>query len=283
MNGIRSRKKIVYGIVALACFLILFGVTYKKRGSEIVRQEYSVVLFGDSIFGECRDETSIPHQLEALLGKRVFNGALGGTCMSRIDVERRLGFTKDSLSITGLAKSIRTDDFGVQQTVRIRENATEYFAETVDAIQTIDFAKTDVIVIEAGVNDYHAGTAIYPDGDAYDDYTFVGALRSTIRDIREAHPHIRILLVTPPYTWYREKSLTCEGYNLGGGVLEEYVDAEIRVAEEMGVEIIDLYHDFYPHEKWDDWQIYSKDGLHPNEAGRTLIAEKIASYLTEVE
>ena len=63
--------------------------------------------------------------------------------------------------------------------------------------------------------------------------------------------------------------------------MEEYVEKEIQVAEEPGVEVINLYHDFFPHENWEDWEIYSFDGLHPNEAGRALISEKIATHLEE--
>lgn len=279
----RNKNKFIYGTLSVVCFLILFGATWQRRGSDLERLEYSVVVLGDSILGECRDETSIPEQLETLMGKSVFNGALGGTCMGRMDGEMRLGYTKDCLSVTGLAKAILADDFGVQQTVRIRESATEYFEETIDEMQSIDFGQVEVLLIEAGVNDYHAGTPIYPVEDDYDEYTFTGALRSVIRDIQKAHPDIRIVLVTPTFTWYRERNLTCEEYNLGGGILEEYVNAQISVASEMGVDIIDLYHDFYPHENWEDWEIYSRDGLHPNEAGRTMIAEAIADYLMEVE
>lgn len=201
--------------------------------------------------------------------------------MSRNDQDWKLGNMKDSLSVTALTEAIAMQDFGVQQTVRIRESATDYFGVTIDSMCTIDFEEVDILLMGAGVNDYHAGTPIYPEEDYYDEYTYAGALRSAIRDIREAYPDIRIVLMTPTYTWYLEKNLTCEEYDLGGGVSERYVEAEIHVANEMGVEIIDLYHDFYPHEQWEDWQIYTIDGLHPNEAGRALIAETIANYLKE--
>jgi len=56
------------------------------------------------------------------------------------------------------------------------------------------------------------------------------------------------------------------------------VNAEIAAAEELGIEIIDIYHDLYPHEEWEDWMLYSVDGLHPNEAGRVLLAQVITDY-----
>ena len=95
----------------------------------------------------------------------------------------------------------------------------------------------------------------------------------------DTNPEIRIVLVTPTYTWYTEMGLTCEERDMGGGILEEYVDAEIRAAEELGIEIIDVYHDFFPHEKWEDKDLYTRDGMHPNDEGRRMLAEKIAACL----
>lgn len=277
-----NQYKIVYWIAGLVVFLFVFVFTCKTRAQEPERQEYDIVVLGDSIMGQYRDETSIPSQLGALLGKKTFNGALGGTTMSRLDRDWRDAYTMDSLSVVGLTEAIAAGDFGVQQTARIRENATEYFAGTIDELQSIDFDKVETIVICAVVNDYHAGTDIYSDTDPYDEYTFAGALRSAIRNIREAYPEMRIVLVTATYTWYSHQNLTCEEYDLGGGILEKYVNAEIQVANEMGIEIIDIYHDFYP-KQWDDWLLYTKDGLHPNDVGRAFIAETIADYLKEMD
>lgn len=277
-----SQKKIVYGIIALVCFLLLFGITFKKRQQEQSPYSCAIVVLGDSILGQIRDDTSVAARLEDLLGKPVYNGALGGTCMSRNDLEMRLGYTKDCLSVTALVEAIATRDFGVQQTIRSRENGTQHFGNIIDDLCVMDFDEVEIVIIGAGVNDYHAGTPIFPeneDYDAYNEYTYVGALRSAIRDLQKAYPHLRIVLMTPTYTWYREKNMTCEEYNLGGGLLEQYVEAERQVAAEMEVEFIDLYHNFYPNRQWEDWELYTIDGLHPNEAGRALIAEKIADYL----
>ena len=185
-----------------------------------------------------------------------------------------------------LSQAMITGDFGVQQTVRSREAVTEYFEQTINELEKIDFDGVEILFIGHGVNDYHNGTVIYDEEAPYDAYTFTGALRSTLEEIRNRYPNLRIILLTPPYTWYPHldtPELTCEEYNLGGGVLKDYVDAEIRVAQSMGIEIIDLYHDMYPHEQWSDWQRYSRDGLHPNGEGNKLIAEKIYQYLQETE
>lgn len=295
MKETESTKKTGYGMlwmIALVCFLLLLTVSYAmvsvsdfapfgeiNPGQE--KQAYDMIVLGDSVMGQYRDETSIPAQIARLSGKSVFNGAFGGTCLSRYDLEKRVGFTKDCMSVSAIARAVATEDFRVQQTVRIRESATEYFAETIDAMEKIDFAKAETIIICAGTNDYHVGAQMDSEEDAFDEYTFAGALRSTIQTIQQAYPDMRIILITPTYTWYTVHNLTCEEYETGDYFLEEYVEAELAVAEEMGVEVIDLYHDFYTHENWEDWQKYTIDGVHPNEATRGMIAEKIAAYLQE--
>ncbi len=281
-----NKSIIIYGIAALLLFGVLFAATYHDRRSGQEKTTVRIVMMGDSILGECRDESSVSARLAQLLGEPVFNGALGGTCMGRTDTEMRLAYTKDCLSMQAFSQSIVTGDFGIQQTVRSREAATGYFEETINEMEQIDFASVELLIIGHGINDYHAGTPIYNGEDPYDAYTFTGALRSTIKTLRDKYPDMRILLLTSPYSWYPYNDayeLTCENYNLGGGLLEDYVNAEIGVAESMGVEVIDLYHDFYPHEQWSDWEIYTRDGLHPNEEGRKLIAEKIYEYLSADE
>lgn len=279
----RSYWKIIYSVLAVAAFVGLFFLTFQDRTQRMQKEEFSVVILGDSIPAVCRDETSIAAQLSEYLDRPVFNGALGGTCMSRMDLDNRLSYTKDSLSIAGLAKAIAAQDFGVQQATRIRESATDYFADTIDEMETINFGTVDILLIETGVNDYHGGARLYPSENPYDEYTFLGALRSSVTGLQKAYPDMRIILVTPTYSWYTVTELTCEELNQGYGIMEDFVNAELQAAKELGVESIDLYHDFYPHEKWEDWEVYTFDGLHPNEEGRTLIARKIADYLLQEE
>lgn len=279
MKGKRYKKTIAYGLTAFVLFVILAAATFRDRMDRLQRQQVQIVAFGDSVFGLIRDDTAIPAQVGRLLGKTVFNGAFGGSCISRADREYGLDASKDMVSLTALTKAVAADDFGVQQTFHSRESNTEYFEATVDQLETIDFSAVELVLIQHGINDYYNGVPIRNEEDPWDEYTFTGALRHSLRALREVNPDMRILLVTPTYTWHKLAHLTCEEYNVGYGVQEDYVRAEMEVAEEFGVEVLDVYHDVFPHEKWDDWQIYTWDGLHPNEAGRELLAGMIVDYL----
>lgn len=278
-----SRRRIfrttVNWIAAAVVFALVFCLTYSERENRQPKQQVQIAVFGDSILGLVRDETSVAEKLSGLLGESVFNGALGGTCLSRMDSEKRIGYTKDALSMAGLSKAIAAGDFGVQQTLRIRESATEYFADTVDEMENIDFGQVKILLIGHGLNDYHGGSPLDNPDNPYDEYSFAGALRSSITALKKAYPDMRIILLTPTYSWYLVQGQTCEELDAGYGVLEVFVEKEKEVAAELGVEVIDLYHDFYPHETWEDLYVYTDDGLHPNEAGRQKIAEKLAEYL----
>ncbi|MBQ2802391.1 MAG: SGNH/GDSL hydrolase family protein [Lachnospiraceae bacterium] len=296
-----KKSKIVYSILAILGFVVLLAVGEAKEARDKEKQliaignqkipefekylqgiqDYDMVILGDSVFGERRDATSIPAQIGERLGITVFNGGFGGTCMGRLSEESSLSYTKDCLSMVSLAKSIAARDFGTQQATRIREGATEHFPVTIDELEQIDFSKVEVLLIGHGLNDYHGEEPVFTENDLYNEYTFEGALRSAVRTLKEAYPDMRIVLVTPPYTWYTIPELTCEEYVLNGYVLEDFVEAELAVARELDIEIIDIYHNGYHHESFEDWEQYTNDGLHPNDEGCALLAQIITDYFIE--
>ena len=274
-----NREKIICGLTAFLLLALLAAATLRDRSDLLERSQVQIVALGDSIFGLVRDETSIPAQVGELTGMTVSNSAFGGTCVSRVDEGRRLDRANDSLSLVGLAKAVAGEDFGVQQSMKHRVSGTEYFEKTVDELEKIDFSAVELVLIMHGLNDFNSGVPIRNEKDPYDEYTFTGALRSAIEFLRQAYPGMRIVLVTPTYSWYLTSGQTCEEYNGGGGVQEDYINAEMELAKELGIEVIDVYHDVYPHEKWEDWALYTLDGIHPNQSGRELLADIIAEYL----
>lgn len=281
MNVRLWKKTIAYGLASVVLLAVLAAATFRERSDRLERRQVQVVMLGDSVFGLIRDDTSIPAQIERALGKSVFNGAFGGTCISRIDKDHRLTNARDSLSLAGLTKAIAADDFGAQQTVRTRESSTEYFEDTVDELEKIDFSSVELVIIMHGFNDFYSGVPIYNEEDPLDEYSFTGALQSSLLALRKVNPNMRILLVTPTFSWHIQSGLTCEEFNGGYGVQEDYIKAEAEVAEALGVELIDVYHGLFLHEKWEDWSMYTFDGLHPNEAGRELLTNIIYEYLQE--
>lgn len=274
-----SSSALTWGI-SLAIFLLLAlaGYLVMRQGKPLAP---AIVILGDSVYGEYRAEDSIAGQLQLRLGMQVFNGAIGGTRMARMDQERRMDDNEDCLSMAALAKSVVSGDFGVQQRIHSTSSATEYLDQVIDELEKVSFGDVGILLLGYGMNDYQNGIPLENPENPRDEYTFAGALRMVLEQITDRYPDLRVILLTPTYSWYPAYGAACEEKDWGGGALEEYVALEDMVAAEYGVEVIDLYHGLYTHEKWEDWSIYTKDGVHPTDLGRELIARTIAEYLEE--
>lgn len=270
-------QRVLYGVFAFLAMLLL----WMGANAFLKTDKYPVeVLFlGDSVVGGDRGGTSIPYYVATDLNIRASNAAFGGSSISQLKDKANRYYERDALSLNALVNALIYDDFGPQQMLRIREYATEDFAITIDELSRVDFSQVKTLILVYGTNDYNGFREIENKDDVYDPYTVKGALRSAFSLLREKREDLRIILVSPTYNWFTETGETCEERDYGFGTLEDYVKALEEVAVDYQVEFLDLYHDFYPHESFDDWKIYTFDGIHPNQDGRRKIADRIIEVL----
>lgn len=247
------------------------------------KEEYRIVCLGDSIIGNVRDNTSITAILEEKLGTAVYNGGFGGTTAAALNVEKRSAVTIDCISLVELADGICYENFSVPNAGINSWGTVGYFSETVFGFNRVDFDKVEVLVIEQGVNDYLAGVPLDNEEDPYDIYTFGGSLRYTLRELKEYRPNIRVLLCTPTYMWHVVREGSCEELDWGGGYLEDYANLELEIAREFDVDVLDNYHESGIGGEFENWPEYTEDGLHLNEDGRRLIAQRITEAINAME
>lgn len=290
-----KRVRIIYWTIALVVFAIFLCFCIGVMGEKVPDGKAEVVFMGDSIFAQPRDDTSIPRQVADLAHREIVNCAIGGTTLSlgKKPAQDSGAFDayaienmKSTLSMISLSQAMANQDFGAQQATKAREPALDYSLYTVDTIASIDFSKVDVLLFNQGINDYHQGVEILNPSDKYDEYTFAGALRSTIEVLRKEYPEMRMIYVTPSFAWYHPQKMTCEEYNTGYGTLKDYVDVAIALCEEYDIEYVDVYNDLYEVHNRDGYDekianMYTVDGIHPNGYGRELMANAIAGKLAE--
>lgn len=278
-----KKQKFIYGICGV--FIMLALLPFLLDSERETDTQAQILFLGDSILGQYRDETSIPALVGEMLDTEVFNGAFGGTTMSLQNRDYRDAYYWDGLSFSRLTRAIAAQDFGLQQTIRTKDYVTMDFRDIVDELDRLDLTSVQTVVISYGMNDYTTGSPIGGENSPEDPYTMEGAMRTGIRYLQRSYPQIRIIFISPTYCWFINTlgttNETCETNDYGGGYLEEYVEAQRRVAGECGVEFVDLYHAYYPHEEYDNWSLYTNDGIHPNEAGREKIAETLAEWLRD--
>lgn len=129
--------------------------------------------------------------------------------------------------------------------------------------------------LKYGTNDYFNGAAVENPEDPYDITTYTGGLRSGLKECMALFPDAEFILMTPNFTISHSNGN--ERNSDVGGVLTDYVNAAISVAEELDIYYMDHYHDLGINESniWD----YTADGCHPNEDGRVLMAKHIIDFI----
>lgn len=143
----------------------------------------------------------------------------------------------------------------------------------------------DMVIVYGGVNDYIHGDA--PFGTLADTTpaTYCGGVRFLMQYLREIYGEKPIIFMTPARSFLRHVVDDLQVSNHakkrpGGRPLVDYVDAILTIAKEYNIPVLDLYRDLGidPHND-DHFESYTTDGLHFNDAGHGIIAEKLKAFI----
>jgi lysophospholipase L1-like esterase len=269
----------VLAVIALAvAFLILKSGAPAKEG-------HHVVIFGDSIISYVQDETSVVNMIKDKTGMDVFDLSFGGTQMAMSLETETLGNKRNYLCMYSIAQSFYTGDFSLQNSYISTDITTDYFPDRIAQFETVDLADTDILIIEHCLNDYHSCTPITSDDGS--EYSYTGALTAVVSYMRSINPDIRIIILSPTKKWI-EEGVEAYDHDYGSGTLAQYLDAQRRTADRLGVEYLDMtgiYDAEYVNELGEviTGYGYTADGTHPNCYGRMAISDFISEYLKETE
>lgn len=137
-----------------------------------------------------------------------------------------------------------------------------------------------LIVVYGGTNDYGHGDAPFgQDGDTTPD-TYCGAVEYLIHTLQTEYPGAKIVFLTPARRLGDGQAIQDRGGE-DNRPLGEYVDAIVRIAGGHGIPVLDLYRNLGidPNSEADR-ERYTTDGLHLNDAGHGVLAEKLGEFLT---
>lgn len=132
----------------------------------------------------------------------------------------------------------------------------------------------DVIVVFGGTNDFGHGDA--PLGEMADRtvWTFYGALHVLYTSLIEKYPDSKIVILTPLHRISEDNK---------SPNLRSFVEAIREVAEYYSLPVLDLYavSGLQPRVPVIQ-ERFVPDGLHPNDAGHGILAQKILSFLNQL-
>lgn len=138
----------------------------------------------------------------------------------------------------------------------------------------------DLAIVFGGTNDFGHGDA--PMGKFGDDtvYTFCGACKCLLEKLVKIYGD-NLVVITPLHRFGEDNPLGEDSNKpTPGPILKEYVDAILQTAQSMNLKVLNLWEDpdLNPN-LGDNAKYFICDGLHPNDDGHKLIANKLATYL----
>lgn len=233
--------------------------------------------FGDSIFGNTNNETSISSVLSSLSDTQVFNLAFGGTRAS-IHAENW-----DAFSFYSIADSLNTGDWNKQEVALSNENWKNkpgYFDNKFEKLKSTDITKVDIVTINYGTNDYRSGKEIENKQDKYDINTYAGAMRYSIEKLKNIAPRAKIVIISPTWRYWKkddgsyDTDSDIEYFNKNQNTLKDFVKAAELIAQEYNLQFIDFYYVGINKENANEYfSENTNDAVHQNEKGRKLLAE----------
>lgn len=240
----------------------------------------TIVFLGDDILGKNTGKDSIPEQAAAMIGPDtvVYNCGFDGMYMSATSTAWDDANSKDAFSLYWLTKSITLNDYSLLENVA--DEVNKDFKPIIKTLQGIDFNDVDVITIMYGVHDYLDGRLVTNVADHSDPAAYSGALKASAALIKEAYPHIRIVVMAPTFCRLEQdgKTVNCDVTNTGYGTLPDYMIASKAIAVDENFTLLDNYYGVDINA--DTYEKYLEDNIHPNAEGRKLIAARLAKLLT---
>ncbi len=140
----------------------------------------------------------------------------------------------------------------------------------------------DFIVVFGGTNDYGFNTPLGTEDDTTD-VSFYGALYEMLTGMKTQYPDASIVFLTPLHRTEFGGLKYDKQKNDAGYTLYNYIDAIKKRCASLEIPVIDTntVYGLNPTDKYIKAN-YLTDGLHPNEEGHRILAERIASCFNSI-
>ena len=160
------------------------------------------------------------------------------------------------------------------------EKAEDNFITRAETMQK----DADIVLVFGGTNDYGHGDA--PLGELTDetDETFCGACYVLLKKLRTMYANSKIIVLLPLRRLNDDNPCGENGNKLVSSVsLDGYSDCLKKTSEKFDCAICDLRNEklLNPNDKEIN-SLYFGDGLHPNNEGHKILADRIYQFIKEL-
>ena len=246
----------------------------------------TIVAFGNAPFADDRNsKDNLANMIAEMTGATVYNCSISGSYMAsetpRIETaESPMDlFTFYWLATLGIGQDITRSYNEVKEVMG--EDIPPEANEVINTLTTLDFDKVDVVVIMYDATDYLMGHEMYSDQNSTDIQQFTGNMEAGIELFQSIYPHIRIIVLSPPYAYSDQLDengnyISSDIARYGWDVLSTYVIKQSASCAMRGVTFIDNLYGTITEDNADEYLI---DNLHLNSAGRREIANRFVYAL----
>lgn len=238
----------------------------------------TILCLGNHPLTDEKGSNGFTAQLAEQTGATVYNGGFPDSTIGARYSTYNEGYVKDNFNLPYVADSICSGDFSKMEAAASLEQDSKYM-EAVETLKQIDYSKVDMIAIVYDASDYLALIPSDNPNDPHELSTYTGGLRNAIEDIQATYPYIRIVVMSHTFAQAVDENgnyVNGGSTDLGNGALPHYLLKEVDVSISCGVSIID---NFYGTINEDNYKDYMTDHLHLNDAGRKLMAERLAELV----
>jgi len=257
-----------------------------KRMETNYEDGLTIVAFGNAPFADDRDsKDNLANMIAEMTGATVYNCSVSGSYLASQRPNISAGdspwdvYTFYWLSILASGNDVTLSYKEAKEA--LGEDYPPEADEVVNTLTSLDFNTVDVVAILYDATDYLEGHQMYSDQNSTDIEQFTGNLEAGIEVFQSTYPHIRIIVMSPPYAYsdqLDEKGnyISSDIARYGQDVLSTYVIKEYTSCATRSVTFID---NLYGTITEDNASKYLIDHLHLNVAGRREIAKRFVYAL----
>ncbi len=133
----------------------------------------------------------------------------------------------------------------------------------------------DKIFFFGGTNDYGHGVAPLGNVGDYDEFTFHGAVNKLLTTLIGMYGKEKIVVILPIKRYAMNDIPNAKT----GKFLIDYVEIIKYYVDLYDLKYLDLFNDGFDEPETNEYSEFFADGLHPNDNGHKIIAEKICEFI----
>lgn len=238
--------------------------------------ELTILCIGNNPFTDDRSSKGLANLIGEKTGATVIDIAFpdSSTCYHNVPINPN--FPWDNYNLPSIGATLLSKEYTPMESAFNYVEDKETYRASIDAIESLDMNKVDIIVIMYDSTDYNSGMPCDNEAVPNDLAAFTGGLRYFLDTVNENWPFIRTFVMTPTYAQYMDedgKLYSGTTKDIGNGTLPYYVQKEIDATIGCGCSLVDNYYGTINEGNYTE---YMSDYKHYNDAGRELLADRIA-------